>query len=93
MMIAWRHKLQFASRTRPWPRWTTPFVQAASRAARRRCEKEFQRLLHEEREREIAEDYRRAYTERPEEEAVGEAGLTLMAESIAELERGSRNHR
>lgn len=51
-----------------------------------------QRLLHEEREREIAEDYRRAYTERPEEEAVGEAGLTLMAESIAELEKGSRNH-
>ncbi|MGI9094822.1 MAG: ribbon-helix-helix domain-containing protein [Thermoleophilaceae bacterium] len=51
-----------------------------------------QRLLHEEREREIAEDYRRAYTDRPEEEAVGEAGLTLMAESIAELEKGSRNH-
>ncbi len=46
-------------------------------------------LLAHEREREIAEDYRRAYSERLEDEAIGEAGATLMAESIADLERRS----
>lgn len=51
------------------------------------------RLLAEEHEREIAEDYRRAYAKHPEDETLGEAGLTLMAESIADLERDSGERR
>lgn len=34
----------------------------------------------------IAEAYRRAYAEHPEENWVGEAGARLMAESVRELE-------
>jgi Arc/MetJ-type ribon-helix-helix transcriptional regulator len=52
-----------------------------------------ERLLADEREREIAEDYRRAYSKQPEDEAIGQAGLTLMAESIAELDRESDDRR
>ena len=36
-------------------------------------------LLREEREREIEEAYRRAYTEHPQEDWIGEAGLALFA--------------
>jgi Arc/MetJ-type ribon-helix-helix transcriptional regulator len=45
-----------------------------------------ERLLREEREREIAEAYRRAYADReldPAERLVGEAGLGLGAELLA----------
>lgn len=55
-----------------------------------------ERLLADEREREIAESYRRAYADhpaQPQDDALGEAGLTLMAESIAELERASGKRR
>ena len=52
-----------------------------------------ERLLADECEREIAEDYRRAYSTYPEDEAIGQAGLTLMAESIAGLERESDKRR
>lgn len=52
-----------------------------------------ERLLAEEREEEIADSYRRAYAAHPEDEALGEAGATLMAESIAELERTAGNRR
>ncbi len=41
------------------------------------------RLLGEERDREIAESYRRAYSEHPEEEIFGEVGLALLAEAVA----------
>lgn len=44
------------------------------------------RLLEDEREREIAASYRRAYADRPEEEWVGEVGLALAADRIRELE-------
>jgi len=51
----------------------------ASRAAAVR--EAVSRLLGEEREREIAESYRRGYSEHPEDERMGEAGLALMAEA------------
>lgn len=41
------------------------------------------RLLGEERDREIAASYRRAYSEHPEEEWFGEVGATLLAEAVA----------
>ncbi len=44
------------------------------------------RLLHEQREREIAEEYRRAYGAQPsdeDDEALGRAGLQLGAELYA----------
>lgn len=40
------------------------------------------RLLREERNREIAESYRRAYSEHPEEEWFGEVGVALLAEAV-----------
>lgn len=43
-------------------------------------------LLAELRERVIEEAYRKAYTEHPQEEWVGEVGLRLMAENIKQLE-------
>jgi Arc/MetJ-type ribon-helix-helix transcriptional regulator len=48
------------------------------------------RLLEEERERQIAEEYRRAYAEKPQEEWVGEAGAILAGEVIADRDRGGR---
>ena len=47
-----------------------------------------ERLLRDEREREIAESYRRAYATHPEEEWLGEVGLALAAERIKQVERG-----
>lgn len=44
------------------------------------------RLLREEHERDIAASYRRAYTEHPEEEWIGEVGLALAAERIEHLD-------
>jgi Arc/MetJ-type ribon-helix-helix transcriptional regulator len=40
-------------------------------------------LLRAGREREIAEEYRRAYGQQPEEDWVGEAGLAFMAQVLA----------
>ena len=37
-----------------------------------------ERLTREIRDREIAEEYRRAYTEQPQEEWVGEFGMSLL---------------
>lgn len=45
------------------------------------------RLLADEREREIAEQYRRAYSRHPGEGRLGDAGAALMAEAIEDLER------
>jgi Arc/MetJ-type ribon-helix-helix transcriptional regulator len=59
----------------------------ASRAAAVR--EALDRLLAAEREREIAEEYRRAYAQHPEEEWVGRVGEALMAESIEEAERNA----
>lgn len=42
------------------------------------------RLLGEERDREIAASYRRAYSEHPEEEWFGEVGAALLAEAVAD---------
>lgn len=39
-------------------------------------------LLREQREREIAAEYRRAYAEHPQEDWIGEAGLAAGAELI-----------
>jgi Arc/MetJ-type ribon-helix-helix transcriptional regulator len=50
-----------------------------------------ERLLADERERQIADDYRRAYAEHPEEDRVGRLGDVLMAQSIEELERNARS--
>jgi Arc/MetJ-type ribon-helix-helix transcriptional regulator len=50
------------------------------------------RLLGEQRNREIAESYRRAYCEHPEDERFGEVGRALLAETVAaerELARGA----
>jgi Arc/MetJ-type ribon-helix-helix transcriptional regulator len=47
------------------------------------------RLLSDEREREIAERYRRAYGSSPEEEVWGRVGAEQMARSVRELERVS----
>ncbi len=52
-----------------------------------------ERLLAFEQEREIAEDYRRAYSDQREDEGMGAAGATLMAESIADLERAAAKRR
>jgi Arc/MetJ-type ribon-helix-helix transcriptional regulator len=57
----------------------------ASRAAAVRAALEM--LLREEREREIADEYRRAYAKHPQEEWVGEAGLIAGAQLI----RGERD--
>lgn len=46
-----------------------------------------ERLLEDERERRIAEEYRRAYAEHPQAEWVGEAGAILAAEVIVESDR------
>lgn len=46
-----------------------------------------ERLLEEEREQKIAEEYRRAYAQQPQDEWVGEAGAILAGEVIAERER------
>jgi Arc/MetJ-type ribon-helix-helix transcriptional regulator len=46
-----------------------------------------ERLLAAEREREIAEEYQRAYSQHPEEEWVGRMGEALMAESTEEADR------
>jgi len=43
-----------------------------------------QRLLGEEREAQIAEAYRRGYATEPQEDWIGEAGLRLGAEQLAE---------
>lgn len=48
------------------------------------------RLLADEREREIAEEYRRAYADAPEDEVWGRAGAAHLAESVRELERTAR---
>ena len=45
-------------------------------------------LMREEREREIEEAYRRGYGMRPQEAAVGKAGLALLAESVRREEEG-----
>ena len=45
-------------------------------------------LLNEEREREIEEAYRRGYGAQPQEEWVGRAGLSALAELVAAEERG-----
>ena len=42
-----------------------------------------QRLLRDERESEIAEQYRRAYAAQPQEESAGLAGLAAMATVVA----------
>lgn len=63
----------------------------ASRAAAVRAAIDM--LLREERERDIAEEYRRAYSEHPAEPWVGEAGLTLGADAIRQerdVPRGPR---
>ncbi len=39
-------------------------------------------LLREEREREIEEAYRRAYSEHPQEERIGHDGLTLFQQRV-----------
>jgi Arc/MetJ-type ribon-helix-helix transcriptional regulator len=53
-----------------------------------------ERVLREEREREIVEAYRRGYGERPQEGWVGDAGLALGAELVkAERRAGSRRGR
>lgn len=49
-----------------------------------------ERLLAAECERQIADDYRRAYAEHPEEEWVGQLGEALMERSIEEVERDAR---
>jgi Arc/MetJ-type ribon-helix-helix transcriptional regulator len=45
-----------------------------------------ERLLAAEREREIADEYRRAYSQHPEEEWAGGVGEAPIAESIKDLE-------
>jgi len=46
-----------------------------------------ERLLREEREREIDEAYRRGYGEQPQEDWIGEAGLAAFAALVATEER------
>jgi Arc/MetJ-type ribon-helix-helix transcriptional regulator len=45
-------------------------------------------LLREEREREIEEAYRRAYTEHPQEDWIGEVGLWALTQIVAAEEAG-----
>lgn len=52
-------------------------LDSASRAAAVR--ERVSRLLGDDRDREIAESYRPAYSEHSQDEAVGEAGLGLLA--------------
>ena len=47
-----------------------------------------QLVLQEERNREIAEEYRRGYSEFPQEEWVGQNGLSLFAAWVSAEERG-----
>lgn len=47
-------------------------------------------LLQEERNREIAESYRRAYSEHPQDERLAEAGAILAGEVIAARETAER---
>jgi Arc/MetJ-type ribon-helix-helix transcriptional regulator len=47
------------------------------------------RLLADERDREIAEAYRRGYERQPQDPSLGQAGAALMAESVDALERQS----
>jgi len=47
-----------------------------------------QLVLREERDREIEEEYRRGYSEFPQEEWVGQFGLSLFAAWAAAEERG-----
>ena len=44
------------------------------------------RLLRDERDREIAEQYQRAYSAQPQDEGDGRAGAALMAAAIAQEE-------
>jgi len=44
-------------------------------------------LLREEREREIEEAYRRAYTEHPQEDWIGEVGLWAFSQIVAAEEK------
>ncbi|HEY7692576.1 MAG TPA: ribbon-helix-helix domain-containing protein [Gaiellaceae bacterium] len=46
-----------------------------------------ERLLRDEREREIEEAYRRGYGEQPQEEWPGEVGLAALAELVAAEEK------
>lgn len=46
-------------------------------------------LLRDERERAIDDAYRRAYSAKPQEEWVGEAGLAAFAAFVAAEERGA----
>ena len=59
-----------------------PFTPGASRAGRLRSGG-VSRLIGEQRNREIAESYRRAYSEHPEDERFGEVGLALLAKAVA----------
>jgi len=45
-------------------------------------------LLREEHEREIEEAYRRAYTEHPQEDWIGEVGLWALSQIVAAEEAG-----
>jgi Arc/MetJ-type ribon-helix-helix transcriptional regulator len=45
-------------------------------------------VLREERDREIEESYRRGYGKYPQEEWIGEVGLALLAQRVAEEEAG-----
>lgn len=47
------------------------------------------RMLAELREREIARQYREAYTRHPDDPAVGEAGAKLLAEAFRREEKSS----
>lgn len=46
------------------------------------------KLLREEREREIAEQYRRAYEKHPQEEWIGEVGLWALEQIVDAEEKG-----
>ena len=46
------------------------------------------RVLREERDREIAEQYRVAYEKHPQEEWIGESGLALFAAWVEAEEKG-----
>lgn len=45
-------------------------------------------LLREERDREIAEAYRRAYEKYPQEDWIGEVGLWAFSQIVAAEEKG-----
>lgn len=50
-------------------------------------------LLRAERDRRIADEYRRAYGDRPDDARIGEAGLRLGAELISNEEHERRGRR